>query len=50
MTLHDGPKLVGVLFVEVAGPIQSLTDIKKFEHFMEGMLHGGKGSDFRGDR
>ncbi len=49
MALHDGAKLVGVLFVQVTGPIDSLPDIQKFQHFMEGVLHCGKGSDFRRD-
>jgi len=50
MALQDGPKLVGILFVQVSRPIHSLTNLQKLKHFMEGMFHGGKGSDFRGDR
>ena len=49
MALHDGAKLVGILLVQVAGPVQSLTNFQLFQHLMEGVLHHGKGSDFRGD-
>ena len=49
MALHDGAELVGILLVQVAGPIQSLTNFQLLQHLMQGVLHHGKGSDFRGD-
>ena len=50
MALHDGAEFVGVLLFQISRPIHSLTNLQKLKHFMEGMFHGGKGSDFRGDR